>query len=85
MDKYLIVRTDTRIVNGCARHTDRVLKRLYRDIPAPDGTGADMRALDDIVMTARGYCRNERSSFYITVYDPKGSNIWGCDVQGTHD
>ena len=85
MNKYLIVRTDTRLVNGHARHNDRVLKRLYMPDVDDSVVGAAMRQYDDIVTTARGYCRNERRSFYISLVNDAGHNIWGCDVEGTHD
>jgi len=84
MGKYLIIRTDTKIVKGCARHTDRVMKRLHMPDVDDSVVGSYMRQFDDIVMTARGYCRVERRGFYITIVDAKGQNIWGCDVEGTH-
>ena len=83
MNRYLIVRIDTRLVNGHAKHSERVLKRLYMPVVDDGVIGSAMRQYDDIVTTARGYCRNERRPFHVTVIDPAGNYIWGCDVEGT--
>ena len=85
MAQYTIVRTDSRLVKGCLQHKERVMTRLRLPDTDTSIVGACMRDMGLAIDIARGYCRNERRSFYISLVDDAGHNIWGCDVEGTHD